>query len=165
MVKFSAGISLIVFFFVQTAFAVNNSGKFPELTFPDWLAPSPYFYSPEGRADPFVPFLQPRVEAEERVELERPPRPLSPLESVEVRQLRLVGIIWDADPARDPSAIVELPDGKGFILKKGTMVGPSRGKVMKIFPDQVLIIEEVTNIYGETVERRTTLELRPGQAG
>ena len=165
MVKFSAGISLIVFFFVQTAFALSNTGEFPDLTFPDWLTPSPYSYSPQGKADPFVPFLQPRVEAEDRVEPERPPRPLTPLERVEVRQLRLVGIIWDADPSRDPSAMVELPDGKGFILKKGTTVGPNRGQVMEIFPDQVLITEQVTNIYGETVERRTTLELRPGQAG
>ncbi len=155
---------LIIFFIAGIAFAMDNgSGQSPEALYPDWLAPSPYSYSPEKMSDPFVPFVRPEIQEEVIVELERPQRPLTPLEKVEIGQLRLVGIIWGADSSHDPSAMVELPDGKGFILNVGTVVGRNLGQVEAIMPSEVLILEEVTNIFGATREKRTTLKLRPGQ--
>ena len=135
----------------------------PEFEVPDWLAPSSYSYSPAGIDDPFVPFIQPEVREPAAAVPERPPRPLTPLERVEVSQLRLVGIIWGAEQSHTPSAMVELPDGKGFILKTGTVVGRNMGQVVSIRPDEVVVMEEVTDIFGVTREKMTTLKLRPGQ--
>ncbi len=164
MIKFS-GIFFILLLIVQPAFAMNNKNQIQDEFLPEWYTPSSYAYSPAGVADPFIPFVRLSVREEDREVLERPQRPLTPLERIEIGQLKLVGIIWDTDASHAPSAMVELPDGKGFILKKGTVVGPNQGQVIAILTDQVILVEEVTNIYGATVQKRTILELRPGQEG
>ena len=156
---FFAMVLLAHLFFVMESYAEQP----PEYEVPDWLAPSSYSYSPAGIDDPFVPFIQPEVREPAATQPERPRRPLTPLEKVEVSQLKLVGIIWGAEQQHTPSAMVELPDGKGFILKTGTVVGPNMGQVVSIRPDQVLVMEEVTDIFGVTREKMTTLRLRPGQ--
>lgn len=156
-------IILLILVMAQAAPAADNSTAQPsEAQTPDWLAPFDYSYNPRGITDPFVPFVQSMVE-EEAPERSKPQRPLTPLEKVEVSQLDLVGIIWSLDPAGSPSAMVELPDGKGFIVRKGTTVGRNQGKITAIQPGQIIILEEVTNIFGVTEDKQTTLKLRPEQ--
>jgi type IV pilus assembly protein PilP len=130
---------------------------------PEWIRPPDYKYSPIGKPDPFVSFIQ--VQKQER-SISRPKkskRILTPLEKVEATQLKLVGIIWYADRPEAALAMVELPDGKGFILKKGALVGRSGGHVVKISPDQVLIQEEVVNIFGKLEKRNIALKLHPSK--
>lgn len=156
-------IILLIIVMTRAASAADNSIlQSSETTSPDWLAPSDYSYNPRGVSDPFVPFVQSTVE-EEKPEKNEPQRPLTPLEKVEVNQLELVGIIWSLDPAGSPSAMVELPNGKGFIVNKGTTVGRNQGKITAIQPGRIIVQEEVTNIFGVTEEKQTTLELRPEQ--
>ncbi|MFP4083786.1 MAG: pilus assembly protein PilP [Desulfonatronovibrio sp.] len=154
---------LLILVMTPVASAADNSASQPsDPPPPEWLTPSDYSYNPQGVTDPFVPFVQPLAE-EETPERSEPQRPLTPLEKVEVSQLVLVGIIWSTDPAGSPSAMVELPDGKGFIVNKGTTVGKNQGKVTAIQPGQIIVQEEVTNMFGVTEEKQTTLKLRPDQ--
>lgn len=163
-VRLSA-ILLMVCFTARAVYAMDNTSGLMDLdqsVYPEWLAPPAYSYSPQGIADPFVPFVQPPVQ-EERQEPAIPQRPLTPLERIDVRQLNLVGVLWASAPLHEPAAMVELPDGKGFILRKGTVVGRHQGQVIEVLPDQVVVLEKVANIFGVTEERRTTLKLRPGK--
>ncbi|MFO7727194.1 MAG: pilus assembly protein PilP [Desulfonatronovibrio sp.] len=155
-------IILLILFMTPGASAADSTSQSSETKTPDWLDPFDYSYNPRGMTDPFVPFVQSMVE-EEEPERSKPQRPLTPLEKVEVSQLDLVGIIWSLDPAGSPSAMVELPDGKGFIVRKGTTVGRNQGKITAIQPGQIIILEEVTNIFGVTEDKQTTLKLRPEQ--
>jgi type IV pilus assembly protein PilP len=153
----------LVLLLAQVSFAGDEGPLEPgEEGYPEWMVPSTYAYSQEGKPDPFVPFIQAGDDEESRAP-ETPARPLTPLERVEVRQLSLVGIIWRDDSSEASSAMVELPDGKGFILRPGTRIGRNQGQVTEILPHQVVVSEMVANIYGVTEEKRTTLELRPGQ--
>lgn len=162
MIKFSK-IFFLMFLCVQVSFAGDDDiSQTRDAAYPEWMAPSPYAYSPEGKPDPFVPFIQAIVEQEAQGP-EMPQRPLTPLERIEIRQLSLVGIIWRDDSPNESSAMVELPDGKGFILRTGTRVGRNHGQVVEILPHQVVVSEMVANMYGVTEEKRTTLKLRPGQ--
>jgi len=126
---------------------------------PEWIRAPKYKYSPEGKPDPFVPFIQAGEQREPLVQSEKKKRALTPLEKIEATQLKLVGIIWYADQPENALAMVELPDGKGFILKKGVLVGRSGGRVIKILSDQVLIQEEVINISGKLEKRNIVLKL------
>ena len=126
---------------------------------PEWIRPPEYKYSPGGKPDPFVPFIQAQEQKRPLVQPEKKKRVLTPLEKVEPAQLKLVGIIWYADRPEAALAMVELPDGKGFILKKGVLVGRNGGQVIKISPDQVLIQEEVINIFGKLEKRNIALKL------
>ncbi len=129
---------------------------------PSWITPSPYVYDSTGKPDPFLPFI--RKVAEERL----PPastegdRPRTPLEQVEVRELRLEGIIWNADAPDSAMAMVELPDGKGFILRTGMVVGKRQGTVEKIGQDLVSVRERYVTLFGEEKERDVVLKLYSG---
>ena len=164
---FSAAFAICLFiFFCSVALSEGNSENatgnniLQELEkIPEWIRPPKYKYSPKDKPDPFVPFIQAREQKEPLVQPKKKKRVLTPLEKIEATQLKLVGIIWYADQPENALAMVELPDGKGFILKKGVLVGRSGGRVIKILPDQVLLQEEGINIFGKLEKRNIVLRL------
>ncbi|MDQ7032058.1 MAG: pilus assembly protein PilP [Desulfonauticus sp.] len=125
---------------------------------PDWLKPPVYHYDPKGKVDPFVPFVDRVNRAFNRSQK----RHLTPLERIDVTQLRLEGILWSSDPHLT-RAVVELPDGKCFILKQGTVVGQNDGRVIKITPDKVIVKEKVMDIFGNLKNREVILKLHSKQ--
>jgi len=107
-----------------------------------------YEYSATGKTDPFAPFLETdpvlkakKEEEERRKALAAQGRPISPLQQVEIDQLKLVGIAGN-DQKR--TAVVE--DGiakKHYPLSVGTYVGMNGGRVVLIRPDRVIIEERL----------------------
>ena len=79
-----------------------------------------YAYNPAGKPDPFKPFIQltPVKEGTRTV-------PLTPLQRYEISQLKLVAVISGAE---GNVALVEDSAGKGFFLKRGTLIGKNDGK-------------------------------------
>ena len=148
----------MILFSARVSFAMDGSIQVPDYSLLDWLAPSSYSYNPEGLMDPFVPFIQARIN--EVQEPERPARPLTPLERLEIGQLRLVGVLQGPHPPHSPAAMVELPDGKGFILQEGFRVGTRRGKVIKILPDRIIVREHIQGDFGRSEEVQRILKLR-----
>ena len=146
----------LVLLYTPTAPAEESPEHMPE---PAWMEVDAPHYSPEGLQDPFVPFIMPEDPPEALPAMERL-RPLTPLERVELGQLNLAGIMHY--PGQETMAVVELPDGKGFMLHKGTRIGPNQGEVVEIHPDRVVVREYVQGAYGFE-ERFSTLKLRPGE--
>ncbi len=107
-------------------------------------------YSGVGKRDPFRPFrVKVRVSKRKRENL-------SPLERYELGQLKLVAIVWNI---KEPRAMVEDSAGLGYILKVGTPIGTSEGKVKAIKPTEVVIEESVTDFYGARKQREVSLKL------
>ena len=107
-------------------------------------------YSSSGKRDPFRPFvleLRPKRRRREN---------LSPLERVEVSQLKLVGIIWDIP---EPRAMVEDTAGLGYVIKIGTPIGRNDGTVKAIAPKEVVIEENFFDFYGVKKSREVKLKL------
>jgi len=119
-------------------------------TLPAASAPpaSAYEYNPKGKTDPFAPFVETdpvmkakKEEEERKRALAAKGRPISPLQQVDIDQLRLVGIAGDD---RRRTAIVE--DGiakKHYPLSVGTYVGTNGGRVASIRSDRVIIEERL----------------------
>jgi Tfp pilus assembly protein PilP len=106
-------------------------------------------YAPSGRRDPF----RPPAPATDRA----PPREnLSPLERLDLAQLKLVGIVWNA---KEPHAMVEDSSGLGYTLRVGTPIGAREGRVKAIRPGEVVIEETVVDFYGARKKRETVLRL------
>ncbi|MCA1742750.1 MAG: pilus assembly protein PilP [Desulfonatronovibrio sp.] len=140
----------------QPCFAQDQT---EESILPQWMKPTDFVYTRTGLTDPFIPFI---AERPENVPT-KPDRPLTPLEQVAITQLELVGVIWNK-PSEDPeAAMVELPDGKGFIIQKDTLIGPHKGRVISILQDSILVEEQLSDIYGQEETRIITLKLRPGE--
>lgn len=126
---------------------------------PEWISPPSYEYTQEGKPDPFRSFLRARTEEEQKKDKKKSQVPLGPLQSIAVTQLRLVGILWYPEQKERAMAMVELPNGKGFVLKKGTKVGRQDGEVVEISRDSVTVKEEVISILGKKETRTQVLEL------
>ena len=112
---------------------------------------SSYEYDPANKRDPFLPTLgivpSGQLCAEE---------PQTPLQSYELGQLKLVGILWSEE---EPRALVEDGVGTGYIVTYGTLVGSGCGTVKKIEYGQVIIEEDYYDFYGDRQTREVVMEL------
>jgi type IV pilus assembly protein PilP len=116
----------------------------------------PAKYDPNGKIDPFEPLFK-----EEKVvaarQLKRKKRtPRTPLEHIELGQLKLVGIILAKSGNR---ALVEEASGKGYVIKEGTYIGTNGGKIVSIQKEIVTVEEELEDIYGKLIVHKRELKL------
>ena len=88
--------------------------------------------------------------------------PQTPLERIDLSQLKLVGIIMASSGNR---ALVEESSGKGYVIKKGTYIGINSGKVVKIKKEKVVVEEEFEDVFGKTKlhQREIKLPKPPGE--
>ena len=123
---------------------------------------SGYEYSPVGKIDPFQPLFQaePVVKSEKLKKKKRILKrrvPQTPLEKVDLSQLKLTGIIVAESGNK---ALVEEASGKGYVIRKGTYVGIHSGQVVDIDGDRVVVEEEVADILGNLERKKRELKLQ-----
>lgn len=147
--------------------AVDQNGTVvdgPETPLTEKLADASPRYDPTGKIDPFAPIFKETPPAEEESAekkiLRR--RPLTPLEKIDLSQLKLVGVIRAESGNR---AMVEDATGKGYVITKGSYVGIYGGRVVQIERDRTFIEEEVEDIFGKISVTRKELKLQkpPGE--
>ena len=115
----------------------------------------PKAYDAKDKIDPFEPlFKEKPVIAKKKINKKRIPR--TPLERIDLSQLKLVGIIMASSGNR---ALVEESSGKGYVIKKGTYIGINSGKVVKIKKEKVVVEEEFEDVFGKTKLRQREIKL------
>jgi len=82
--------------------------------------------------------------------------PKTPLQRYELDNLKLVAVMWGMN---SPIAMVEAPDGKGYKIKKGDLVGSRDGRVKRIEKDRVIVEERFTEANGEVVTNEFEIRL------
>lgn len=157
--RFFAFIFFVTTFFVygeMLNFAYTNSSQ---ENIPEWIYPRPFKYKANELPDPFVPFIKeiPKKTANQR----KKSGPLTPLEKVSPTQLKLIGIMYSRET--EPLALVELPDKKSYVLKKGTLVGENGGHVATVTKDRVIIIEPYFDVIEGKKVRKIELKLHPSE--
>ena len=96
-----------------------------------------YVYSPIGKRDPFrSPFADLRAAPV----VKKGGRPRTPLQQWGLEQLTLKATITGTS---SPMAMVVDPDGKGWTVHRGTLIGKNWGKVTAITKDCIVITEQV----------------------
>jgi type IV pilus assembly protein PilP len=118
-------------------------------------------YDPKGKLDPFKPLFE--IEAERRAEAKKRRKkkeraPLTPLQRLDLSQLKLVGIILSP---KQNKAMVEEATGKAYIITKGTYIGQNFGRVKEILIDRVVVEEEAEDfVTGEVKFQTRELKLQ-----
>jgi type IV pilus assembly protein PilP len=108
-----------------------------------------FVYDASGKRDPFQPFdLAPKGSADES---------RSPLERVSFSQMKVTAVLGGIE---EPTAIVELENGRGYPVKKGTKIGTNGGEVVEIQPNKVVILETIVDFTGEKKTNTVELVLR-----
>ncbi len=117
------------------------------------------FYSRKGRIDPFEPFLhepEPVVPADMQAELNRRD-PRTPLEKIDLAQLKLTGVLRAQSKTR---ALVQEVSGKGYIIDEGTYIGNKGGQVSKILKDRIMVSEKALDVFGKITVLERELKLQ-----
>ncbi len=114
-----------------------------------------YTYNAAGRRDPFAPII-----SKEEKKAKAGDRP--PLERYSLSEFKLTGIIWQGFGY---NALIEGPDGKGYVVRVGTIMGQNRGVVKKITQEKMIIEEKFKNFSGGTERKEIVIELRKKQEG
>ncbi|MEW6299361.1 MAG: pilus assembly protein PilP [Thermodesulfobacteriota bacterium] len=115
-----------------------------------------YQYNPAGKRDPFLsPFSGP-------LEEEIPEEAKTPLQRFDLGQLKLVGIIWEAD---EPKALIEDGGGLGYIVTRGTLIGSKGGVIRAIEPKRIVVEEYETDFSGKRRPQERELLLSIIEAG
>jgi type IV pilus assembly protein PilP len=111
-------------------------------------------YDPSGRRDPFAPVVQQLAPGQ--VDLTLPP-----LQRVGLTDMNLIAVIWGA---YGYTAMVQMPDGNGYAVRKGTRIGPNNGVVSAITEKGIVVQERFTDVYGRKQEREYVKLLHPKEA-
>ncbi|MBI5047326.1 MAG: pilus assembly protein PilP [Deltaproteobacteria bacterium] len=100
--------------------------------------------------NPFKPFI---TKATEKVSVVVPK---TPLQKYELDQFKLIAIMWGMNGS---IAMIEAPDGKGYSIKKGDLVGSRDGRVKRIEKNKIVVEEKFTEASGETKSSEFEIKL------
>jgi hypothetical protein len=109
----------------------------------------PFTYKP-GR-DPFQSYFDVTTEAPVTTKLE-------PLQKHDLAKLKIVAI---ATGTVQPAAIVLDPQGKTHLVRRGTLIGPPRGRVAQILTDRVVVEREFKDRQERVHKLRHQMRIRP----
>jgi len=115
-------------------------------------------YDPAKKIDPFEPLFHEKAGS---VKPEVTPiidhdHQKGPLESIDMSQLKLTGIIYAT--GRN-FALVQEASGKGHVIKKGTYIGTKGGRVIEILNKKVIIGEKWKGSDGNIYIQKNELTL------
>lgn len=138
--------------------AVDTSQLKLDLDLPEESTPVvTYIYTPVGKRDPFrSQYKTLTPEKAKGSELTA----TCPLCKFELDQLKLVAII---SGMAQPSAMVEDPTGKGWVIRIGTRIGKNAGRVFRIKPDEVVIAEDYRDYNQRPVTNYISIFLKKAE--
>jgi len=110
-----------------------------------------YTYDPKSRREPFQSLASLLKGDKTRSEVPS-------LQRVQLSELKLMGIMWGG---YGYYGLIRTPDGKGYTVKEGMLMGTNRG-VISTITDQVIIVSEPgVDITGKAVTKTIEILLRP----
>ncbi|HCY85479.1 MAG TPA: hypothetical protein DHV36_10130 [Desulfobacteraceae bacterium] len=118
-------------------------------------------YDFKGRIDPFIPLLSEPDETSKEKE-EKPARLLTPLEKMELSQIKLVAVIQMQGRS---IAMVEEASGKGYEVRLGTYMGRNGGQVTAINANSIIVKEYVKDFKGKSREQFQEIKFNNDEGG
>ncbi|WP_020585666.1 pilus assembly protein PilP [Desulfobacter curvatus] len=121
-------------------------------------------YNSKGRVDPFVPLIAEKTAYEGSGSSgdSKPKRTLTPLEKLELSQVKLVAVV---EMQGRTIAMVEETTGKGYEVSIGTYIGPNGGRVTSITRQGIKIEETVKDYQGKQRKRYEEIKFHKSEDG
>jgi len=113
-------------------------------------------YDSKGKIDPFQPLIQETPQEIKPVVDNKPKRILTPLEKIELSQIRLVAVIIMENKQ---IAMVEEASGKGYEVGIGTYIGKNQGRISEIRKSSIVVKELVKDYKGRLKEHVQEIKL------
>lgn len=110
-----------------------------------------YTYDPKSRRDPFQSLTR-------LIKVDKTRAEMPPLQRVQISDLKLLGIMWGG---YGYYALVQTPDGKGYTVKEGMLMGSNNGVITTITDKTIIVTEPGVDITGKKSTKDVELLLRP----
>jgi Tfp pilus assembly protein PilP len=117
-------------------------------------APVTSLYNPEGKRDPFVPFIKPAAKTAPTAEI--PAGPPSLL-TQDLGAFKYVGLIWTGRGVR---GLIEDAEGRGYTVTVGSKLGRGSAVVIRINEKEIVVKEAYQDYTGATIVRESPLKLK-----
>ncbi len=118
------------------------------------LALGEYVYTPVAKRDPFRSFFEDNTKVEDSTLTKAN---CGPICQWELDQLKLVAVV---SGIASPLAMVEDPDGRGYMVRRGSYIGKRAGKVSDIRRDTLVVTELIRRRDGVLVPAKSEILLR-----
>lgn len=121
-------------------------------------------YDSKGRVDPFIPLIDEKKASAvpDSPEDSKPKRTLTPLEKLELSQVKLVAVV---EMQGRTIAMVEEAGGKGYEVAIGTYIGTNGGRVTSITRKGIKIEEDVKDFQGKRRKRYEEIKFHKSEDG
>lgn len=129
-----------------------------------------HLYRAAGKRDPFQPPQSwiARITPKQPVELDEAGRdmPVKPqrskefLETFPIDSIKLVAILF-TNQGQQAVAMVEDPEGKGHVIRRGNYLGINEGYITEILATEIIITEPLPGHHDPTARRTIMLPLHP----
>lgn len=110
-----------------------------------------YAYDPKSRRDPFQSLTR-------MVKIDKTRPDMPPLQRVQISDLKLLGIMWGG---YGYYGLVQTPDGKGYTVKEGMLMGTNNGVITTITDKAIIVSEPSIDISGNKSTKDLEILLRP----
>ena len=110
-----------------------------------------YTYDPKSRRDPFASMVK-------LLKLNQAKGELPPLQRLELSDVKLIGIVSDASGYY---GLIQTPDGKGYTVRVGTLMGTNNGTIKTISEQRIVVAEPIIGITGKMTTRDIEILHRP----
>lgn len=110
-----------------------------------------YSYDPKSRRDPFQSLTR-------LVKVDKSREQLPPLQRVQISDLKVLGIMWGG---LGYYGLVQTPDGKGYTVKEGMLMGTNNGVIATITDKSIIVSEPGIDVTGKKSTKDVELLLRP----
>ena len=111
-------------------------------------------YRPEGKRDPFKPFIKIVEQKEVKPQVSNL---LPPVKRYALDQYRLVGILWSG---QQPKALIVDPEKNTYVLGLGDELGNSQGRIVEVRGNGILVEErrQLEDVFGQKkIETRKSI--------
>lgn len=109
-----------------------------------------YSYDPKSRRDPFQALTK-AIKRERQLDV-------PPLQRYQLSDVKILGIVWGGYGYH---ALIQTPDGKGYTVKEGMLMGTNNGVIKAITDKAIVVSEPVVDFSGKKIEKEVELLLRP----
>ena len=109
-----------------------------------------------NRKDPFKPFVPQPITPQGGQISDSQVSELLPIQAYELGKYKVAGIIVGL---KENSALVIDPEGKGYVVKPGMLIGNSQGRITKISPSEIEVAEKYREDNGKIKSRVEKLTL------
>jgi len=110
-----------------------------------------WVYNPVGKNDPFKSYF-----GDLKIDPGTLKKIISPLQRYDVSDLRLTAILWGIS---EPRAVIVAPNGKSYVVKKGDFMGRNWGKISRILPQKIELIEIYKDPLGRKILNKLYIEM------